>query len=424
MPHPRRSLVLLMVLPLLATGCIGLGKDDPVDTSSLDAGNETNGTPNATLPDGRGESAGIKETNITEEGVGGVDHKHDYWKGKEQIELLKDEIVYLGPTPVYPDGDGTQQKSVAYVKLPCKGEEPNCEPMLVYEGAEKVVVTISDPQVSTGRWGVGSVSARPSAPHPSPPAMFLQYRSAADSDWREPIPVAYGTPVELDVGPQETDMPHSVLSLWVFRLTTDSSASMDVKMTVVAVKGREVVDWPGHPDFYAETSARVVLNKHVKTKISGAKEGFLYDSTGTWVAPEKLISHGTGALLVYANVTSITSATGQTATGYFLESHNATYIGPELTFGDRWSDRDNTNDLKSYDFEVPVHISGMDGPYQPQSRWGFRLMATFADVDMPVPPPDGVPRGIGLCPGCFEYEIEYDIVVIALQAEEEQAAIG
>ena len=33
------------------------------------------------------------------------------------------------------------------------------------------------------------------------------------------------------------------------------------------------------------------------------------------------------------------------------------------------------------DFTVPVRPSGMDGPYQPASRWGFRAMATFADIE-------------------------------------------
>lgn len=417
-----RPLALLLAASLLGAGCIGKGGDDnapdPVDPASL-----TPPTKNTTLPDDRGVCSGCAETNKTEEGVGGVDHKHDYWKGKETAELLKGRPIYLGPTPVYPDGEGTTAKSAAYVKLPCvrtEGKE-GCEPMLVYEGAQKVLVTLREPVLSPGFTQGGEPVG---APHPSPPKLFLQYRSAADAEWREPIPVTYGTPVELSVDAKETDMPHSVLSLWVFRITTDQTASMYVKMDVTAVKGRDVVDWPGHPDFYADTTSRVVLNQHVKTKISGVKEGYLYDSGGTWIAPEKLISHGTGSLVVIANVTSIRSATGQTATGYFLESHNATYIGPELRFGDRWSDRDNTNDLKSYDFDVPVDVAGMDGPYQPQSRWGFRLMATFADIDSPVPLPSPLPSGIGLCPGCFEYEIEYDLVVIAVKATEPQAGMG
>ncbi len=61
------------------------------------------------------------------------------------------------------------------------------------------------------------------------------------------------------------------------------------------------------------------------------------------------------------------------------------------------------NDLATYQFAVPVDDVGMDGPYQPASRWGFRAMATFADVE-------GV---VGFCPGCFPYDIEYDIEVVA-----------
>ena len=49
-----------------------------------------------------------------EEGVGGVDHKHDYWAGRETIVLLDNAFVYFTPTPVYPDGEGTAGLSVRH----------------------------------------------------------------------------------------------------------------------------------------------------------------------------------------------------------------------------------------------------------------------------------------------------------------------
>src|SRR5439155_20353642 len=119
---------------------------------------------------------------------------------------------------------------------------------------------------------------------------------------------------------------------------------------------------------------------------------------------------GTSKLLVIVNVTGISSQTNQAATGYFLEVHNATVIGPEITFGDRYADKDKKNDLKSYVFEVPVDGAGMDGPYQPESRWGFRAMATFAESPADIP----MVGKVGLCPGCFDYDIEYDLTVLAI----------
>lgn len=427
-----RALAVTLLLTLAAlSGCLKGGDDEPeTPLTNQTTGNQPQN--NATLPDDRGESIGIKETNKTEEGVGGVDHKHDYWNGRETVELLTNEFIYFSPTPIYPDGEGTTAKSVAYVKLPCailEGQD-ECAPALVYEGAEKVTVTVKNPSfhpecelfACPAIWDDGV--PRQDLPHPSPPKLFVQYRSAADSDWRDPIALVYDTPLEIEVQPRETDMPHSVRSLWVFRFTTDQTATLGVDLTITTSKGRDVVDWPGHPDFYADTDSRKVADKAVSTTMSGIKEGYLYDAGGTWVAPDKLISHGTTRIIVIANVTGVTTATGQAPTGFFLEAHNATDIGPEIRFGERYGDLDGTNDLKSYDFEVPVDVNGMDGPYQPSSRWGFRLMATFADVDVPEEVPVVGGAGVGLCPGCFEYTIQYNLVVIAIHDPEEAAASG
>lgn len=390
MPSLRLPVV-LVAAALALTGCIRGEEPAPADAEPA-ATNDT--AVDATLPDNRGESSGLKETNKTEEGAGGIEHKHDYWKGQEQVVVFNEPIC-LSSTPLYPDGEGSQPKSVAYVKLP--------NTTLVYEGTDRVEVVFGAP-----RTAFECVSGETDAPNP--PAISIQYRSAADAEWRPPMPATPGTPVVIDVAPEMTDMPHSVSSLWVFRVTTDRPAPVIVPMTITAYKGRDVVDWPGHPDFYADNkTSRIVLQKHVTTKMSGIMEGILYDGGGTWVTPEKLISYGTTKLEVIANVTKITSQMGTPATGYFLEVHNATIIGPEITFGERFSDADRSNDLKSYNFSIPVDPAGMDGPYQPQSRWGFRLMATFANVGVPNGP------GVGICPGCYPYDIEYDLTVIAIR---------
>lgn len=251
---------------------------------------------------------------------------------------------------------------------------------------------------------------------------FVQIRTSADSDFRQPVAVAAGTPVTIPVTVKDTDMPHSTFSLWVFRLTTDRPDESVVHFKVTIHKGRNVVDWPPHPDFYANGNERfVALNKHVKTHMIGIAESELYDGGATWAAPDKLVSWGTDALYVFMNVTSVSSSIpGASPTGYFLEFHNATDIGPEILFGNR-SAQDikqggdaapiDSGDLHHYAFRIPnaanqkapLDIGGLDGPYQPNSRWGFRLMATFANTP-----------AVGLCPGCFSYDIEYDLTIIAV----------
>jgi hypothetical protein len=55
----------------------------------------------------------------------------------------------------------------------------------------------------------------------------------------------------------------------------------------------------------------------------------------------------------------------------------------------------------------------MDGPYQPSSRWGFRPVATFAETP-----------AASLCPGCFAYDIEYHMTIVAHKATEAQARLN
>lgn len=391
-----RPLVILLAISMALAGCIG--KDDVTPAAPTPDGNVTT-EQNATLPDGRGESAGLLETNKTEEGVGGIEHKHDYWQGQTRVVLFDETVGFFCP-PCMPDGEGTQPKSVTYIKL---GKTPDGEhDAMVYEGASSVEILFGPPEYDL----IGDERV-PSAAHPSPPSLFMQYRTAADSEWREPMPVTYGTPIILDVAADETDMPHSTHSLWVFRLTTDRPESgLAVPMTVTVVKGGDVVDWPGHPDFYAEKASRIVMQQHVTTHMSGIESAALYDSGGTWANPEKLISWGTTEIRVIINVTKTSNAYNAEPTGFFLEAHNATIIGPEITFGSRHREVAG-GDLRNYEYALLVDETGMDGPYQPGSRWGFRMMATFADID-------GV---VGFCPGCFPYDIEYDITVIAMNYE-------
>lgn len=68
-----RSLLSLVVLLLLA-GCVGRGAEEP--EAPVEPAQERE-APSFVLPDGRGVSAAENETNRTEAGVGGVDHKHD-----------------------------------------------------------------------------------------------------------------------------------------------------------------------------------------------------------------------------------------------------------------------------------------------------------------------------------------------------------
>lgn len=377
----------LAVVALLLAGCFGGG--EPV--ASAVEGNATDDVANATLPDGRGQSAGLAETNRTEEGLGGIEHRHDNWQGQEQLTLFDKDVV-MDATPLFPDGEGSQPRSVTYVKLP--------NGSLVFEGTDRLTLTFSAPAAPNGLGG-----------HPSPAALSVQVLTAASSEFGDPLAVAFGEPVEVPVEPRETDMPHAVGSLWAFRLTTDRSDSYTTHLTVVAHKGREVVEWPGHPDFYADSDARVVLDAHVTTRRTGIHGTTLYDDQGNWIAPDKLVSWGTSRLEIHVNVTDFRAELPAEPNAFNLEFHNATVLGPEANTGSTSYDVDPPTDDRAYNFTVRIADYGMDSPYQTQSRWGFRMVATFGADQV---------RGT-LCPGCFPYEVEYDVRIVAVHEAEDVA---
>ena len=402
MPSARVAAALSVVSVLLLAGCFGSpdAPAAPVEPEQTDA--QENVT--VELPDDRGEAIAFQETNKTEEGLGGVEHRHDYWRGQTRVVVYEGDS-YFGIFPVYPDGQGTSAKSVAYVKLP--------QPMLVYEGATSVEVAVNGVTFVVSE---SSPAGRLETPHPAAPALTLSYRTAAAEDFVEGPALAVGTPAVIPVSAKETDMPHSVSSLWAFRIETDKPEWLaSANLTITAVKGGSVVDWPGHPEFYADTDQRVIVDKDFKVHRQGIEEGILYGSASSWVAPDKLISYGTGRLDVYINITKAVASNGATPTGFFLEYHNATILDAEDEFNERIDDEEKGRqfDHQDYHFVVEVHPAGMDGPYQPSSRWGFRPVATFAETP-----------AASLCPGCFAYDIEYHMTIIAHKAVEEQVRLN
>lgn len=387
----RRVLLLLALLPLAAlSGCFG-GDADQAAAMTEDANDTSTNASDFVLPDDRGVSAAAAETNATEDGVGGVEHKHDYWAGRETV-ILFDGNVTLSTLPIFPQGEGSTPAGVAYVKLP-----PGS---LVYEGAESVTIT-SSPRAADG--SIGSFLP--------PPTLTVQWLTAASSAWSDAVSLAYDTPLVVPVGARETDMPHSTTSLWNFRLLSDKPPTFETfRLLVTATRGRDVVDWPGHPDFYATSAERVVFEEAVRTHQYGFPENAFYEGQDSWTRPTKLISHGTGLLDVYVNVTGFSSTPPTTPAGYYLYVHNATQLGYICCEYESYADVNGNNDLVTYHFQVPVKEEDMDGPYQPESRWGFRLVASIG-ADVPEAGPVGFTDGAS-------YDIDYTMKIVARKVDE------
>jgi hypothetical protein len=190
--------------------------------------------------------------------------------------------------------------------------------------------------------------------------------------------------VRIAIQPTDADMPHQTKSLWIFRVYSNSQMiSFNFNITVTAVKGYDVVNWPPHPDLYAEHPTRTLFDGPVKLQSKGTVDSNLWGSDAGWTHPQKVISWGTDRIdLEIANV-AFASDTGApvTPTGYLFEYNNASKP-PLLGNGAQYSGRlkDASSDGKTFHFTIDISKDrgdAMDTPYAQYSRWGFRLVPQF-----------------------------------------------
>lgn len=347
-------------------GCVG----EPVQTSVA---------PNATTDDREvqapREVSAFRETNATEEGLGGEAHAHDYWKGRDRVDLLVADVP-IAPLPLLTGG---LRSYSAETTLP--------PPNLVYEGTSHL------------EFLVGGASATGYDPYPVP-GLRLDYRTAADGplDWRDGGALVPGTPTKVEIAPEQTDMPHSVASLWVFRLVADGPHVANINLTVTAVHGMDVPPWPGHPEFYADRTSRVVFDGDASNREIGlAARYILFGGERDWRFPDRVISWGTGRIDVFVNITRIDAPVPPDSA--YIRIRNATQVFDDFTVV---YDLHGNDDLKSYHFQMPVDTAGMDSPYAPSSRWAFSLAVGYQDGNGAVLPS----------------QVDYHMTIIAVKAED------
>ncbi|HLE97537.1 MAG TPA: hypothetical protein VI997_09225 [Candidatus Thermoplasmatota archaeon] len=384
-----------LVASFLISGCLDSA---PVESAVAE---DSDGVPEvpAALPDEReGEFVAFQETNATEPGVGGLDHHHDYWLGRDRVELVQDRFPFnpYGTTPY------------RGLTLPAGA--------LVFEGTATVEVVIRDPQRhacfpaawSNGKPTYCTDAVAPGAPDPSPPGVTLEYIHAATTEWIDAGPLVWGEPLVIPVEPKETDMPHAVGSLWRFRVRTSeapTSATSSFEATVTIVRGAEIAQWPGHPAFYTDSHVRRVLDGVGRTKEPGVAAWYTgtdSDWNYTDPTPDKLISYGTRALRVTIDVTKNERPPGMHTTAWWLGVQNATGRWIEAAPLEPPKDPDAPGAMT---FVVAVDDGGMDSPYATRSRWQFELWPSDD------PPADGVPAWYTY--GYVPFDVQYRIVVDA-----------
>ena len=304
-------------------------------------------------------------------------HSHDYWGG-ETRKVIASFDSGLIPIPLFPDGKAAGT-AIADYDIP--------EPELVYEGTSQLEVVFTKVCV----WGTevsGFLTGNTEQPCPAPHpviTIYVDYLTAADEPgaFRQAGQATPGQPLVIPVAPTEADMPHQTKSLWLFRIYTGEANAFTYNVTITAVKGNSVVDWPPHPDVYADRTERTVLEGDFVTESKGLAEYYLYGTDANWQYPDRVITYGTEKVEVEITFGTI-EAGGATPTSYHLDFKNASYL-TKVGNGDSAGGRleDPASDGTTYRFSIPVDAQGMDTPYASKSRWGFRFMARFDTTECP-----------------------------------------
>lgn len=387
-----RSAALLFTLILLAAGC--LSKEDAPAAEDLSSDQDTGviADNQTAAPDGRGQIAAFQESNRTvTNGTDAMEHKHDYWRGETRRLIGWDEGI-LVPLPLIPDGKAPGT-AIADFDLP--------DDLLVFEGTDHLEFTFNR---ANAVWSLGTL---PDTGHPAI-TLFVDYLTAADEpgQFHPAGQGKVGEPIIIPVKSIQADMPHQTKSLWLFRVYTGEANEWEFNFTITAVKGQEVVDWPPHPDLYADRPERVVFDGPFRGEYGGAGDQTLYGTDANWFYPDKIISYGTESVTVTITRGAWGGPGPEPAADEFeLQVNNASYI-PKVGNGDPAGLHlaPQNADGTTYVFDVPVDKAGYDTPYGQKSRWAFRFVPIDNDLER---------EALLLGSGAEPWALDYTATVVA-----------
>lgn len=385
-----------VVAMLLAVGFAGCLKGDepppPVDVQNTNQTGTIKDNETA-APDGRGKISAFNETNKTETtGIGSMMHEHDYWKGKERLDVGYIDGGLI-PFPLAPCKRADGACSAGATTPSTSGDSGDTYPVgtaiadflkapketLIPEGTKQLefkLVRLS---------GLDQVGE----PAPKPPAnplgeVYFDYLAANDEPgkFHKGGQLKLDTPFTIDLKPTDADMPHQTASLWIFRIYSNTQmVAFEFNITITAIRGYDVVNWPPHPNLYADRPDRIIHDGPVKLQSKGTIDSNVYGSDAGWVHPEKVISWGTDSVDIEITNVAFTSQAPIQPSGWVFEYNNASKP-PLLGNGAQYSARlkDAGSDGKTFHFSIDLTTDrgdAMDTPYAQYSRWGFRLVPTF-----------------------------------------------
>jgi hypothetical protein len=379
----------LVLAAIMLGGCIGATREGP--TPPTGPTNSSGLSDNETIaPNGAGRISAFNETNKTDtSGIGSMMHTHDYWHGRERI----DDVAWINnaliPLPLMPCkqannacslGSSTPNTDTYPVGTDIADFDLQPPPTMgmIYEGTSTVIVTLKELDTNGG------------PPNPLG-QVFFDYLAANDEPghFHKGAELKLGAPVSIPISPLDADMPHQTKSLWVFRIYSNSEmGEFGFNITISIVKGYPVVNWPPHPDLYADHPTRVVFDGPVHLASKGSADGILFGSDAGWISPQRVISWGTDSVTIDIKNVQFTpgvpapSGTPAAPKEFVLEVRNASSPALLANFPNWITMKDPGSDGKSYHFVLDLtkdRGDAYDTPYAQYSRWGFRLIPIWED---------------------------------------------
>lgn len=364
-----RPLVALLALAVLLAGCAGQVEEPELNATAAE----------------NGVNVEFEEGALAEFDAGAVPHLHDYWQGRERVTLFDGLVT--------PNSTGDAFMATTFTAIFAQEARAGGVPFLlpdgaiVYEGTGQMEITAAPEDATTS-------------------SITLSYKSADTTEWTEPIALAAGAPLVIELTPAMTDMPHSPTSRWQFFFQPESPGVMlgAFHLTLDIVKTRDVTEFPGHPDHFHGAMDKLLMSAtHRTEKAAYATRGAYLAQNGDFGEPEfplaSIVPMDTTKLRIEVNITGTEATAGEvTEARFFYRGADSSTLQPggepiEGTFAEG-----------RLVWEIPVTMEMTDSPYATQSQW--YLMVEPATESM-----EGGPDPT--CGGCVDSALEFEVVVIA-----------
>lgn len=272
-------------------------------------------------------------------------HIHDYWGGRDRLTFI-DATHPGGDEPGTGPGFATGSEVVVRSFQPDPGN-------VVPQGTASVEVTLS--------WTPDSLDSY------RDPVLWL--KTAGTNATEQVAVLENGVPVTVETGAPDADLPHQLVSAWLFELRMSSPDPMPlrfkgaVSLKADAIRGLPLPVYPPHPDPW-----------------NGSTELPLFAASGSLSYFEDLGDQGcNGAdcpVILRPDLGHIVPADA-TAVQLDVTWSNPAFT-PQLLYHDALSRdfvaaRTPSPQGTLYAFDIPVDGKG-DSPYAAQSLWEFKLV--------------------------------------------------